>query len=39
MNVGERILQAATEAFERDGLEGLSMRRIAAAVELTPMAL
>jgi len=39
MNVGDRILQAASEAFEREGLEGLSMRKLAAAVGLTPMAL
>jgi AcrR family transcriptional regulator len=39
MNVRDQILQAAVAAFEREGPEGLSMRRIAAAVGLTPMAL
>jgi AcrR family transcriptional regulator len=39
MIVRERILQASVEAFERGGLDGLSMRKIAAAVGLTPMAL
>lgn len=34
-----RILQAARTAFERDGLPGLSMRKIAQAVGLTPMAI
>lgn len=39
MNTRSTILAAALEAFERDGLEGLSMRKVAAKVELTPMAL
>lgn len=39
MNVRDQILQAAIDAFERDGDAGLSMRKIAAAVGLTPMAL
>ena len=39
MNMRSTILAAAVEAFERDGLEGLSMRKVAAKVELTPMAL
>lgn len=39
MSIRERILQAAAAAFEREGLEGLSMRKVAAAVGLTPMAL
>lgn len=39
MNIRDRILQAAIAAFERDGPDGLSMRKIAAAVGLTPMAL
>lgn len=39
MTMRERIVQAAIEAFERDGLQGLSMRKIAVAVGLTPMAL
>lgn len=39
MTTRERILQAAIEAFERDGLDGLSMRKLAASLGLTPMAL
>ncbi len=35
----DRIFAAAREIFDRDGLEGLSIRKVAAAVELTPMAL
>jgi AcrR family transcriptional regulator len=39
MNTKERILAAAREAFDRDGPEGLSMRDIAKAVAITPMAI
>lgn len=39
MTVRDRILTAAVEAFEHEGLEGLSMRKVAARVGLTPMAL
>ena len=35
----ERILQAARALFERDGPEAVSMRRVADAVGLTPMAI
>jgi len=35
----ERILRAARTLFERDGAEGVSMRRVAEAVGLTPMAI
>jgi len=34
-----RILAAARDLFDREGLEGVSMRRIAEAVGLTPMAI
>jgi AcrR family transcriptional regulator len=36
---GERIFRAARELFDREGLAGLSMRRIAAEVAITPMAI
>jgi AcrR family transcriptional regulator len=39
MDMKTRILEAAGEAFEREGLDGLSMRKVAAKVGLTPMAL
>lgn len=39
MTMRDDILKAAIDAYERDGLEGLSMRKVAAAVGLTPMAL
>jgi AcrR family transcriptional regulator len=39
MNARDRILTAAVDAFEHEGLEGLSMRKVAAKVGLTPMAL
>jgi AcrR family transcriptional regulator len=35
----ERILAAARKAFERHGLEGLSLREVAAKVGITPMAI
>ena len=35
----ERILDAARDLFEQDGAEGLSMRKVAAKVGLTPMAI
>lgn len=34
-----RILRAARTLFEREGADGVTMRRVAAAVGLTPMAL
>jgi AcrR family transcriptional regulator len=39
MDMKTRILAAASQAFELDGLAGLSMRKVAAKVGLTPMAL
>jgi AcrR family transcriptional regulator len=39
MDVRNRILAATVAAFQQEGLEGLSMRKIAARVGLTPMAL
>jgi AcrR family transcriptional regulator len=39
MNTKERILVAAREAFDRNGPEGLSMRDIARAAGITPMAI
>lgn len=39
MDTKERILAAAREAYERDGPGGLSMRDIAKAVGITPMAI
>lgn len=35
----ERILRAARALFERDGAQGVSMRRVAEACGLTPMAI
>lgn len=35
----ERILRAARTLFEREGVQAVSMRRVAAAVGLTPMAI
>jgi AcrR family transcriptional regulator len=35
----ERIIAAALELLEREGLEGLSMRRLAERIGVTPMAL
>lgn len=35
----DRIFAAARELFDAEGLHGLSMRRIATAVEITPMAI
>ena len=35
----DRILRAALTLFEREGAQGVSMRRVAAAVGLTPMAI
>jgi AcrR family transcriptional regulator len=39
MDTAEAILQAAKAAFERKGLEGLSLRAIANKVGITPMAI
>lgn len=39
MTTRERILAAARKAFERHGLEGLSLREVAAKVGITPMAI
>ena len=35
----EKILAAARKAFDRKGLEGLSLREVAAKVGITPMAI
>ncbi|MDE2448515.1 MAG: TetR/AcrR family transcriptional regulator [Gammaproteobacteria bacterium] len=39
MTTRERILAAARNSFERRGLEGLSLREVAAKVGITPMAI
>jgi AcrR family transcriptional regulator len=39
MTARARILTAAMDAFEHEGLEGLSMRKVATRVGLTPLAL
>lgn len=39
MTTRERILAAARKSFERRGLEGLSLREVAAKVGITPMAI
>jgi len=39
MTTRDRILGAARKAFERRGLEGLSLRTVAAKVGITPMAI
>src|SRR6185312_12480724 len=39
MRTREKILAAARKAFERHGLEGLSLRDVAAKVGITPMAI
>lgn len=39
METRDRILAAARAAFDRDGSDGLSMRDIAKAVGITPMAI
>jgi len=39
METGDRIVAAARAAFDREGLEGLSMRDIAKEVGVTPMAI
>ncbi len=39
MTTRQRVFDAARDLFDREGIEGLSMRKIAATVGLTPMAL
>jgi AcrR family transcriptional regulator len=39
MDTRQKILEAAKDAFERSGLDGLSMRDIARQVSITPMAI
>jgi AcrR family transcriptional regulator len=39
MSPRERILRAARRIYEKDGLAGLSIRRVSQRVRLTPMAL
>jgi len=39
MSTREKILAAARKAFDRKGLEGLSLREVAAKVGITPMAI
>ena len=39
MSTREKILAAARRAFDRKGLEGLSLRAVAAKVGITPMAI
>jgi AcrR family transcriptional regulator len=39
MNTRDKILTAVRKAFERHGLEGLSLRSVAAKVGITPMAI
>src|SRR5215813_10358720 len=39
MDTRTRIITAARAAFERDGLEGLSLRDVAKEVGITPMAI
>jgi AcrR family transcriptional regulator len=39
MTTREKILAAARKAFDRHGLDGLSLREIAASVGITPMAI
>ncbi len=39
MNTKEQIFAAARTAFDRDGLQGLSLRDIAREVGITPMAI
>ena len=35
----DRIFKAARALFDKEGLDGLSMRRLAEAVGITPMAI
>jgi AcrR family transcriptional regulator len=39
MSTRERILAAARKAFDRHGIDGLSLRQVAAKVGITPMAI
>jgi AcrR family transcriptional regulator len=39
MTTAEKIANAATELLDRDGAEGVTMRRVASLVSMTPMAL
>ena len=39
MDTREKILAAARKAFDRHGLDGLSLRKVAAKVGITPMAI
>ncbi|MBS0296494.1 MAG: TetR/AcrR family transcriptional regulator [Proteobacteria bacterium] len=39
MSTRDRVFDAARALFDAEGVEGLSMRKVAAAVGLTPMAL
>jgi AcrR family transcriptional regulator len=39
VDTSQRILKAARKAFDKKGLEGLSLREIANEVGITPMAI